>query len=448
MRRRQMAPAPYNSLPVSRAAFLAILVVAMLLYWVAAHYLERLDLTVSLNTRWQTWLPGLPPLPMPFVVLAEFFHPRVLRHFIPVFTGWVLAYLAAASLLRVLYDLPDSATARRFLSRLVGEAAQEPAVAVSVNTLAKLRQSSELLRVGGPGLVQVPAGEVGVTEVNGRFHRLIPSGKQKIGRFEYIHALLDLRTQERHLSETPLVTRDGIDMTADVILVFRIDTGGLLPTRENPFPYNPEAVRLAAYAEINRDVEHSFTWQDAPGNMARGLLAGIVAKYPLDELLHPQGRREPYLTLSQELERLLRIALEDIGVDLLSAHIGRLEAPPEAHQQYFERWKADLETDAQLMLADGQANALSETEIARAEAELLMIQAILEGLDNARRAGGVGTMREVVALRMIEALEKMARQSQQFQALPASLMPQLVDWQRQLRTGRLPQQRQEGQQAP
>ena len=100
------------------------------------------------------------------------------------------------------------------------------------------------------------------------------------------------------------------------------------------------------------------------------------------------------------------------------------------------------------MLADGQANALSETEIARAEAELLMIQAILEGLDNARRAGGVGTMREVVALRMIEALEKMARQSQQFQALPASLMPQLVDWQRQLRTGRLPEQRQEGQQAP
>ncbi len=442
--RRRTRPAPTSTtLPVSRGAFLAIMVVSVILYWVFAHALERLDLTVSLNNRWQTLLPGMPPLPPPIVMLVEFFHPRVLRHFIPVIVGWVLAYLAAVSLVRVLYDLPDSSVARRFLVRLVGETAQGTATAVSSRTLAKLRESSELLRVGGPGLVQIPVGEVAVTEVNGRYYRILPPGKQKLGRFEYIHTLLDLRTQERFLSEVPLVTLEGIDVTADVTLTFRIETGGPTSTRENPFPYSAEAVRLAAYAETNRDDEQIFTWQDAPGNMARGVLSTIVAKYRLDELLYPQGRRDPYLTLNQELERLLRGSLVNVGIELLSAYIGRLEQP-DAQQQYIERWKADLETDAQLTVAEGRANSLTEMEIARAEAEVIMIQAIMEGLENARRAGGVGTMREVVALRMVEALEKMARQSQQFQTLPTSLVPQLVDLQRQLRTEkRLPAQRKE-----
>ncbi|MCA9872342.1 MAG: SPFH domain-containing protein [Anaerolineales bacterium] len=434
---RRGRPAPVSpTLPVSRGGFLAIMVILLLMYWVMAHYLERVDLTASLNGWWQARLPGAPPLPVPFVTLVEFFHPRVLRNFIPVIAGWVLAYLAAVSLVRVLYDLPDSGIARSFLGRLVGEAAQGPATAVSSKTLAKLRETSELLRVGGPGMVVIPAGEAAVTEVNGRFYRIIPPGKHKIGRFEYIHTLVDLRPQERHLSDVVLLTRDGIDLTADITLSFRIETGGTAPTRDNPFPYSSEAVRLAAYSEIDRGDDLLFTWQDIPGNIARGVLAGIVLRFRLDELLHPEGRRDPYLTLNQELERLLRNSLEDVGIELLSAHIGRLEMEPEVAQQYIDFWRADLDARAQLTLAEGQANSLAEMEIARAEAELVMIQAILEGLENARRAGGAGTVREVVALRMIEALERLARQSEPLQTLPATLLPQLTSWQQQLRADR------------
>lgn len=446
MRRRSTPPpSPSVMLPISRGAYLLILFVALILYWVLIHYLERLDLTASLNMRWHTFLPGAPDLPPALINLAEFFDWRVLRHFIPVITGWVLAYLAAVSLVRVLYDLPDSGTARRFLGRLVGETAQGPAVQVSAGTVAKLRESSELLRVGGPGLILIPAGEVAVTEVNGRFYRVIPPGKQKIGRFEYIHALIDLRPQDRHLSGIRLVTRDGIEVFADATVTFRIDTGGVPATREAPFPYNLEAVRLAAYAEINRDGDLLFTWQDAPGNIARGVLAGVVARFSLDELLHPEGRREPNLALNQELQRQLRPPLEDAGIELIGTHIGPLTLPAEASQQYVDRWRADMDARARQTMAAGEADSLVALEIARAEAEVFMIQAIMEGLENARRAGGVGAMRDVVALRMVEALEKMARQSQQYQPLPDGLMPQLAALQRQLRAERsLPAQRKEG----
>ncbi|MBK6328455.1 MAG: hypothetical protein IPF56_21330 [Chloroflexi bacterium] len=53
MRRRSTPPpSPSVMLPISRGAYLLILLVAILLYWVLVHYLERLDLTVLLNNRW------------------------------------------------------------------------------------------------------------------------------------------------------------------------------------------------------------------------------------------------------------------------------------------------------------------------------------------------------------------------------------------------------------
>lgn len=432
MTRQTRTTAAPDPLPISRGVFLLVFFLIFGIYWGFAFYLERVDLATSLNNQWQNWLPGAPPLPPLVTTVAGLLHPRVLRHFIPVVTGWVLAYLAAVSLLRVLYDLPDHGSARRFLSRLVGEAAQGVVVEVSANTLAKLRESSELLRVGGPGLVKVPPGEVAVTEVNGRFYRLIPSGTHKVGRFEYVHALVDLRTQDRHVEEITVVTHDGIEIVADVTLSFRVDTGGPVPTRDNPFPYNPEAVRLAAYTSVVR-ADGVTTWQDVPGNTARGILTGLIAKYRLDELIHPGGRSDPYATLNQELRRGLRNPLADSGLELLSAHIGHLELPEAASQQYIDRWRAELETRIRLTMAEGEANSLAEMDIARAEAEWIMFQAILEGLNNARRDGGAGAMREVIALRMVEALEKMARQSESQQQLPAHLLPQLLDWKRTLR---------------
>ena len=67
-----------------------------------------------------------------------------------------------------------------------------------------------------------------------------------------------------------------------------------------------------------------------------------------------------------------------------------------------------------------------------AEAEAIMLQAIAEGLQRARRAGRDVPSREVVALRLIESLEAMARNSGQVLPLPDQLMPQLGSIREQL----------------
>jgi regulator of protease activity HflC (stomatin/prohibitin superfamily) len=423
--------------PIKRGLYLLIIVIFVLMYWVFAHFIENIDLSASVNGIWHGRFPNAFDLPNGFIIIMELLHPRVWRHLIPLAVGWWLARLAAGSLVRTLYDLPDNAEARQFLSCLItGNDNSSKPLKVSSSTLESQRKESFMLRVGGPGFVLIPEGEVAVTEVNGRYYRILTAGKKKLKPFEYVHKILSLRTQERLKTGVPLTTKDGINLSAEFTVTFHIDTGGELPSRAKPFPFSQEAVELAAYNNWNKDAGVTH-WDAPPVGMTTGNLIKAVKKYTLDELLHPQGHgRDPHYNITQEVERNVRGGLENIGIALESVHISRLELPEEIATQYIEYWKAGLEMQTRLASADAEAKSLEERELARAEAEVIMIQAIMEGLHNARRAGGANSAREMIALRFIEAIEKMARQSQGDQPLPATLLPQIESIRQQLNPDR------------
>ena len=126
------------------------------------------------------------------------------------------------------------------------------------------------------------------------------------------------------------------------------------------------------------------------------------------------------------------------GIELLSLHISRLDLPADVNEQYIQYWQTHWQTQIRLQQADGEAMALEEMEIARAEAEMTMIQAIVEGVQRARRISNTNNMHEIIALRLVEALEKMAKQSQQSAALPKSLLPQIDEMRQLLKTGAVP----------
>ncbi len=413
--------------------FKTMLIILTLLYWIFARYLERIDLTPSLTQWWDATVPIM-SLPGFVVTIVEMLHPRVLRHLVAVYVGWSLARSAAVGLIQMLYDLPNSELAQNFLSRLQSSA--PPAggsLRVSGKTLEQDREDSVLVRVGGPGSVIISSEEVAVTEINGRFHQVLGPGRRSLGSLEYIYALIDLRKQERTAKDIPLMTKDGIEVKADVTISYRISTGGEVPTRARPYPYDESAVRLAAYAETVLLHYQVSTWDEIPLNMTRDIFAEIIAKYQLDELLQPQiPSSDPYLTITKQLERRTRISLEKSGIELTDLHIGRLDLPDQVINQYIEFWQSHWETQAHLKHADGEASSFEKLEVARAEAEVTMIRAIVEGLQNAQLDQDASTSQTIVALRMIEALEKVAELSQQAHPLPADLLPQLENWRQQL----------------
>lgn len=382
------------------------LVGLLLIYALMIWLLEGINLRA-----WLTEVLFLPPAALVLEFIGLFW--IILRHFIPVAVGWWFAYNATVGMMQRLYDLPNREAAALFLSRLRSpDSSAGKGMPILPHTLEIERPNSVLLRVGGPGKVKVEPFTVAVTEDNGRFARILSPGSYQLFPFEYIHTILDLRPQERVISDVVVRTRDNIDLTIKLSIIYRIRQGDDPPSKSKPYPYDETAVKAAAYAQTVLDNGAATTWDSKPANATRSKLALVVERYRLDEMMHPPGRTdEPYRALQREVWRTARTELANSGIDLLSVHIDRVQPPPGVEDQYIAYWRTHWQEKARLSKADGEATAVEELEIARAEAEVAMIQAILEGVQRARRSGATTRTSEIVALRLVEGLERMAEQS-------------------------------------
>ena len=416
----------------------------LLCFWLFAWYMERINLS---NVPLPALVSALIPFQLPPTVtfLRELFHWRVLRHFLPIIVGWWLAYEAAASLVMALYELPTKAGAKQLLGSLIrSQASAGTPLPLQNATLESVRERHVLLRVGGPGRVTVKRGDVAVTELNGRFHRILPAKTHNLHPFEYVHTVLNLQPQERSEPSISLITRDGIQFFADIHVLFQVKPGADVVTSSHEFPYDEEAVRTAAYAQTVLGKDNVMAWESLAIIKAKEILTTIIAGYLLDEILaHSSSAAEPLQVIQAELLRKTRAALRQKGIHLLSVHVGNLNLPEKVTEQYIQYWQSQSEAYINLSLADGKATALEEIEIARAEAEMTMIQAILEGVQRARYSSNTASMREVVALRMVEALEKMARQTQSMQGVSSELLLQISDIRHQLNAGDEPESKEE-----
>jgi hypothetical protein len=414
----------------SNRAWLLVMIVIFVSFWLLAHFMERASVDGFLGMLSESWSEE--SLPWPIVFLMQMFHWRVLRHLLPIAAGAYLAYRAVVGLVKTLYELPQDDDAGQFLGRLRSASTGSIApVTLQSGMTASDRAGSIILRVGGPGTVKVGVSDVAVTELNGRFQRILAAGSHKIGRFETIHSVLDLRRQDRSATDILLITKDGVELKADLSLSFRLKQGSA-PTREKPFPFVPAAVYDAAYFMRVR-AEGVDSWQTAPINQAKQFLYNIVAQYNLDEILEPAtANTEPYLTITKELQDKLTPELAKMGLDLGTVAIDQLTLPQTVVDQVLTFWQSRWEIRRHITVAEGEAEALHEIDMARTEAEIMMIQAIVEGVKLARQQGSPSTMRDVLALRLIEALENMARHSQEAGQMTQEVFPRLSQMRQQV----------------
>lgn len=366
---------------------------------------------------------------------------RVARHFAPAMLGWTLAQRAAVGLVYWLYDLSDDNQASQFLTSLK-TGAGGGSVSLTTKTLPEGRDSSVLLRLGGPGRISVDGVDVVVTEKNGRYNRTLGSGTHALEPFEYVQAVIDVRPRERERKAIRLMTQDGIQMQVDVTIIYRLHPGDQVQTRANPYPFDPEAARKAAYTQIMLPKNYKKRWEDVTLDLTEQQLTSVIAKYRLDEILHPleNSASEPQLTILNELRRNLGIKLQEIGVQLVSLHLSRPELPPDVTKQYIAYWQAHWQiSDAQHEARTRVSNS-ELLEEAQSDAELKMLEAIVAGLALAEQKGQGNQLNNLVTLRLVEALEKVTRQAstensktllptlqalrqQQQLAIPATLPP-------------------------
>lgn len=411
-----------------RSAALSRLFIALfvLAYWGFAWRLERVDFVASPPGHLQSLTQVFPLfglLSEQFATVAELLAPSVLRHFIPLAVGWWLAASAASRFLESFYDLADRPAGAGLRGRLASVAGGR-AKTLSLNhaSFAADRLAQPLLRVGGPGLVAVSPSEAAVTERNGRFWRVLGPGRHRLKRFEYVYAVLDLRRQERDAQEIPLVTGDGITIHAALSAIFQIVRSEGRPARDKPYPFEHDAARRAAYAHANAGDDRIVAWDELPLVLVADELQVLAPEYRLDELVFAEerdilGRSK----LRAEMERRARERLAPFGVQLLSARIVGFKLPGGVSQQQVEVWRAHWERLRRAQGGEDEARAVEEARVARAEAEAIMLQAIAEGLQRAQRAGSAAEDDQLLALRLIQALDSLAHQPEYVQVLSDNL---------------------------
>lgn len=413
------------------------LFVLLFLYWGYAWMFERIDYFALPPDWWVLAISRYPLLELiePAVLLvAEFFSFAVLRHFIPIVLAALLARVAVHRFLASFYSLPDQKSARKLLGRLSAwRVPKKPVTTLDAGTFRRQRRENPVLSVGGPAKVNVERGSAIVTEINGRYARVLGPGVGYLTRFERPFAIIDLRPHDRHTDESAMMSRDGIEIKASVGVTFHIESNDQLPSHDVPFPFDRQAVRNAAYAQTINNDGKVIDWKPISLIVATGQLAEIVGESWLDELAHPtQGGVQPYPSRNREMRRATRAIMRERGVTITDTRLGRLELPEAVRDKYLEFWRVYWEKKRRLEEAEGEAALLEETEIARARANALMFLAILEGLQRARTMTGDTSSTRIVALRLIEALQAMARRSQDESPVPEHLLSALGRLRRQL----------------
>lgn len=391
-----------------------ILLILLVGYWFFVRGLERVDGNVVLAAFFLPDLSAGQAATVSFSpwlrVLAEFLHPRVLRHFIPIVVGWQLAIQAAVSLMQLLYDCPDRHTAAEFLKRQRRDRVgyTDLPYVVLPHTLESVREESILMRVGGPVQVIIPNGYAAVTERNARFLRVLPPGFHTLGRFEYLLGIIDLQPQSRAAENVLMHTREGIPVTADIGLTFCIDPGDE-PSHLRPYPFRPEAVRKAAYGGSVGDNGKVSTWDGGPVGRARGALAGWVSSHSLDELLATDASHDAHHLMMQAIIDKIwdKDGLLKDGIKPLRVHVGRLTPPDEVSQQYMEVWLAAQQKSDQLSQATGAAQLAKDLATVQAEGQMLIMRSLIEGVRQTQQEAGARISGYVLAMSLLEALQNM-----------------------------------------
>lgn len=327
---------------------------------------------------------GKPPDALIFAVLS-------VAYALPGLIAIALAARLAADFVKTLYKIRTLREAGQFLYRLLfGVWSFGPYLLIKEGKMAS-GENSVLHRVGGPGYLVIYNDTAVVTERCGRLERVLSAHLPKPGNYPYLEPfekvweIVDLRPQQWTL-QIEGVTREGIPVTCEADICFKIDdrpAGGgppKPPTREEPYPFTPEAVFKAATARWMREPDSKDPPMDWRGRVVvgftPGILRNILAEYYLDWLLRPTGEdtEHPRQVIRRRLEKELQKEASKVGARILSVQLGEIKVEDEQiPTQWIEAWQAEWESREAAIRVEGEAELLRmEAVRAQAQAEMLI----------------------------------------------------------------------------
>jgi len=383
---------------------------------------------------------------------VTFFPLVIVRNAFPAVLALILVPLLASRFMRVLYAIDSLSEAHTYLHRSVfGLMGFKPYLLIKEGHIDQ-GEDSTLARLGGPGNLVIYNDNAVVLEQGGRLTRVCGSGFHHLKRFEKIWETVDLRPQ-RQVYKVTAMTKEGVPVSCEADITFKIDGGGQSPTKKMPYPFTKDAVFKAATSTWIREPEREDRKMKWPALVvaghAEGTLRSILSGYRLDWLIAPpsSGSTPPRQAIRDELEKKLRESVGNVGAEIVKVELGEIEVDVGAEliarmirerlkkeypqlsaeeiarmihkeleaidlkdrkvsQQWIKAWQAEWQREATLQQAEGEAE-LARLEVAQVQAQAEMILTFTQALQPL-----VSAQEQVspylVALRLVETLRWMS----------------------------------------
>ncbi len=299
------------------------------------------------------------------------------------------------------------------------------------NRKAILQMKGDRFRqfLAGPGLVLSGCDHTAVISDGIKIKEVMEPGLLFTESFNTVAEVIDLRFQLRSV-EVEALTRDGIHIKARLFVPFRIHADHP-PALGQPFPFRRTAVTLAVREQPVEHLRerrgdqlvenrHKRTWDEMVGIVAPQVFRRIIGEYSFDDLCAPyQPDKNPRQGIIREFQQQLQSELKPVGIQVLGGGVSDLlPVDDDLVQQRIANWQAEWLRRITVELGKGDAEYIRQVESARAQAQAEMIRTISAGFEQVG-ADGRAVSTDVIALRFVEALEKMIQSPQVRQALPA-----------------------------
>lgn len=247
-------------------------------------------------------------------------------------------------------------------------------------------------------------------------------GFLRLRRGEIITQVIDLR---RHFRRMPVrvLTRDGITLNTGVSTIFQVQQQEDPPDDKLQFPFEQEAIFKVNYlGNFKMDGDEVLPWSERVCRQAASALIGEVSRYSLDELFQPdESRAAPLEKIKSKITKQMTRAFEKYGIQIILVGVSPFQVPDDIKEERIAIWKAEWERRIKVEQGSAEAESSRRLKLARARAQIEMIEKLTDGLETVRQTGQEVT--DILALRLIEAIEEAESDA----AVRALIPNQIVD---------------------
>lgn len=230
-------------------------------------------------------------------------------------------------------------------------------------------------------------------------------GFLRLKRAERVVQVIDLRRHFRAMSVKAL-TRDGISITTGVSTIFQVKHMDDPPDPDLQFPFEQEAIfQINFLGNFKPEGDTPIAWSDRVCRQAASALIAEVSRYSLDELFQPdESRAAPLEKIKGKIGKQVSRTFEKYGLQIFFVGVSPFQVPDDIKQERVRIWQAEWQRQIEVQQGTAQAERDRRLKLARARAQIEMIEKLTDGLEIVRQTGQ--DMADVLALRLIEAIEE------------------------------------------